>query len=283
MNSRKKFALLTTAAGAVLALTSMVMTPGAASAIASTQTVALHNNTADVASDCPDTIGDYWHFVTAPNNGSFAFVSITLALTGGGSTTATMSGGTIIKNGSQSDNVFVAVPNGYSLSDLVLAGSSADIAPASGSVRFVLSHLCDGSPAPTTTTEAPTTTTEAPTTTTEAPTTTTEAPTTTTEAPTTTTEAPTTTTEAPTTTVDAGGPTTTEVPTTTVEPTTTLVDSEGPTTTLVDSQGPTTTVSSQGGTLPTTGSSQTLLVILGLAMVLGGLVFLALTRRPDEA
>ena len=87
---------------------------------------------------------------------------------------------------------------------------------------------------------------------------------------------PTTTTEAPT--------TTTETPGTTEAPTTTIVGSEGPTTTLSASGGPTTTaLSGNGGTLPTTGSSQTLLVVLGMLMVLGGLVFLALTRRVDEA
>jgi LPXTG-motif cell wall-anchored protein len=42
------------------------------------------------------------------------------------------------------------------------------------------------------------------------------------------------------------------------------------------------TVSDSSGSLPATGSSQSVLLIVGLAMVLFGLLFVALTRRPDE-
>ncbi len=105
---------------------------------------------------------------------------------------------------------------------------------------------------------------------------------------TTTTIAPTTTTTiAPTTTtiVDGEGPTTTVAETTTTLPeTTTTLESEsgGPTTTAQAAEGPTTTVTSPTPGLPRTGSNQSMLVILGLAMILGGLIFIALTRRPDE-
>ena len=34
--------------------------------------------------------------------------------------------------------------------------------------------------------------------------------------------------------------------------------------------------------LPRTGASQNALIVLGLVMILGGLIFIALTRRPDE-
>lgn len=96
-------------------------------------------------------------------------------------------------------------------------------------------------------------------------TTTTELVTTTTELVTTTTEIVTTTTES-----DSGGPTTT----TTVEATTTTeLDSGGPTTTEVDDEG---------GDLPTTGSTP-LLLVLGLAMLGGGVIFTLLGRSPHES
>ena len=77
-----------------------------------------------------------------PNNGSLAFVPITLNL---GSTTPTFSGGDIIPNGSQTDNVFVKVPSGSSLDDLQLNGSSAEVSgPVDDNTKFNLSHVCDG-------------------------------------------------------------------------------------------------------------------------------------------
>ena len=58
---------------------------------------------------------------------------------------------TIIKNGVQEDNVFVKVPNGKTLSQLELAGSSALITPDVPSPsQFTLSHLCDGNTVDTT-------------------------------------------------------------------------------------------------------------------------------------
>ncbi len=125
-------------------------------------TIALHNNTAEPGQDCPPG-GVFWHFVFAPNDGSTAFVSITLNL---GTETITFSGAQIIPNGGQTDNVFVAVPAGHLLTDLQVAGSSATYSGATPT-QFNLSSICQGGG--TTTTTAPgTTTTTAPGTTTTA-------------------------------------------------------------------------------------------------------------------
>jgi LPXTG-motif cell wall-anchored protein len=92
---------------------------------------------------------------------------------------------------------------------------------------------------------------------------------------------------APTTTIGQEGPTTTIGATTT-----TVVDSEsGGTTTTVGSAsgGPTTTNvdPASGGTSPTpasglprTGADQNTMLLLGLGMSLGGLLIVALGRRP---
>lgn len=96
---------------------------------------------------------------------------------------------------------------------------------------------------------------------------------------------------APTTTLDpTATTTTTEVdPTTTVTSTvtsTTAVASGGPTTTVrsatsVASGGPVTTaVDAQGTPLPRTGSSTSLLLFVGAATMLSGLLIVALSRRP---
>ncbi len=100
--------------------------------------ISLKNSTAPVESDCPATGGPYWHFVLAPNNGSSSFTSITLNLAG---TIVSFGSEQIIRNGTQSDNVFVAVPAGNQLSDLQVDGSFATY---SGSTPrgFMLSHLC---------------------------------------------------------------------------------------------------------------------------------------------
>ena len=76
-----------------------------------------------------------------PNNGSHEFTSITLNVAG---TLRTFSGGVIVGNGSQRDNVFVAVPAGYSADDLRAGGSSAEITDAARRTKFVLSHVCLG-------------------------------------------------------------------------------------------------------------------------------------------
>ena len=280
----------------------LVATASTASAVAPAGSIDLHNATAETGTDCPTGSAAYWHFVLAPNNNTSSFVSITLNLTGD---TETFTGPQIVPNGTQTDNVFVAVPAGHALTDLVVTGSSATYSGATPN-RFNLSHVCEGVVPTTTTTEAPTTTTttEAPTTTTtEAPTTTTtEAPTTTTtEAPattTTTTEAPTTTTtEAPTTTTtEAPATTTTEAPTTTTEaPTTTstlpaavvpeTLDSTtttqtptAPTRPEVQVLAATATATATTGALPYTGSETTRLVIAGLSILLGGGLLAGLAR-----
>ena len=85
-------------------------TAGASDAISTPQvanSIDLHNNTAEAGTDCPEGGGGVLDFVFAPNNGSASFTSITLNL---GSETLTFSGAAIVPNGTQTDNVFVAVP-----------------------------------------------------------------------------------------------------------------------------------------------------------------------------
>jgi LPXTG-motif cell wall-anchored protein len=259
-------------------------------ASATVNSIALHNNTAEAGKNCPAGGAAYWHFVFAPNDGSSAFVTITLNLT---SETVVFSGAQIVPNGSQTDNVFVAVPAGHLLTDLLTSGSSATYT-GSTPTRFNLSHVCEGTVPPTTTTTtqaSTTTTTQATTTTTAAPTTTTtEATTTTTAAPTTTTTvAPTTTTtEAPTT-------TTTEAPTTTTTVAPTTTTTEAPTTTTTEAPTTTTTVQAAqvlaesvtsttivtGSALPVTGGSWTVLLAVGGALVAGGLALVLSARRRE--
>jgi len=86
---------------------------------AATESVALHNDTAQVGSDCPNSTGDWWHFVITPNNGSHAFESITLDIAG---SQHDFAGGSIVPNGTQRDNVFVAVPDGHSATELRSGG-----------------------------------------------------------------------------------------------------------------------------------------------------------------
>ena len=102
--------------------------------------VGLHNDEAETKNDCPSDDA-WWHFVLAPNNGQYAFTSMNLNI--GGSTTL-IGGADIVANGGQTDNVFVAVPEGASLDDLSAAGSSAMVDPYSTKVKFVLSHVCEG-------------------------------------------------------------------------------------------------------------------------------------------
>jgi hypothetical protein len=235
--------------------------------------IPLHNNTASSGSDCPPGGAAYWHFVLTPNNGTSAFETITLNL---GTETITFSGSQIVPNGTQTDNVFVAVPAGHALTDLVLEGSSATYTGAVPD-QFNLSHVCPGTIPTTTTTEAPTTTT------TEAPTTTTEAPTTTTtEAPTTTTtEAPTTTTEAPTTTTTAGGTTTTA----SGPDSGSSVPPAGQQAAVVLAETQTAQAVSASGTLPYTGTSPLVPLLSGLGIIIGGgiLAILARTRVSRQA
>ena len=113
--------------------------------------VDLNNNTADTETNCPDTVHDFWHFVLTPNNGTLAFVSITLNL-GGGTTKTFPAAGPIIPNNGMLDNVYVQVPAGFSLDDLQLTGSSAQVSgPVTENTKFNLGGVCEGVP-PTTTT-----------------------------------------------------------------------------------------------------------------------------------
>ncbi len=126
----------------ILGVLLAALTVGAVMAFASSSTVvttniALHNNTAPTTTDCPDSTNSYWHFVLIPNNGTSAFVTFHLALQ---NPTETFTTSTFTLNGGQHDNVFVAVPAGHTLTDLITAGSSADITgPAT---QFNLSHVC---------------------------------------------------------------------------------------------------------------------------------------------
>jgi hypothetical protein len=243
--------------------------------------IPLHNATAPAGTDCPAGGAAYWHFVLAPNGGGYSFTSITLAF--GDGTSATVTGSAIIPNKAQTDNVFVAVPAGRALTDLVTTGSSAAYIGAGTPNQFNLSHVCPGTVPPTTppTTEPPTTppTTEPPTTlpTTEPATTepaTTE-PATTEPAKTepATTEPATT---AETTIPGSVFPPTT--PPTTVAPTTPTTGVPSVTTTTVAGQtaGPTTTAAA----LPTTGGTGTTTAIgAALALAAGAVMTLTARRR----
>jgi LPXTG-motif cell wall-anchored protein len=268
---------------------------GATAAPATGPTIPLHNNTAGPTNDCPPGGGAFWHFVLAPNDGSSAFVSITLNLT---SETLTFSGAQIIENHGQGDNVFVAVPAGHVLTDLQTTGSFAVYSGATPK-RFNLSSVCEGN-GTTTTTQGTTTTTQGTTTTTQGTTTTTQGTTTTTEGTTTTTQGTTTTTQGTTTTTQ-GTTSTTEGTTSTTEGTTTTTEGTTSTTegTTSTTQGTTSTTSGPGaavlgasvtpsttatGTLPVTGSNATWLAMLGGLLVAGGLmlVLAARVRRRSD-
>lgn len=105
-------------------------------------TVALHNDTAERGSDCPDDINDWWHFVIAPNNDRYSIDEMILELDGS-STLVTAS--SIVRNGRQTDNIFVQVPSGSTLESLAAAGSSATVSGPDSAARLMLSHLCEAS------------------------------------------------------------------------------------------------------------------------------------------
>ena len=149
MDIKRKAALTLALAGGCISIGGLV-SGGHASAIAvPTQQVALHNDTADLGTDCPDETNDYWHFIIAPNNGTYHFVSIHLVVDGTGYDFSAWS--SILKNGSQEDNVFVQVPAGKTLADIEKTGSYAVMTPDTPApTNFTLSHLCDGTPVDTT-------------------------------------------------------------------------------------------------------------------------------------
>lgn len=107
----------------------------------------LNNDTAEEGTDCPATGGPYWHFVISPNNGDSYFITFHLNL-GDASTYDTS---IYVPNGSQLDNVFVAVPSGKTLTSLIKDRSSADIywnGDSPEPTKFQLSHVCSGGQQP---------------------------------------------------------------------------------------------------------------------------------------
>ena len=266
MNQKRNLAgILATVAGVVL------MVPGLQAGVSAspradvvaTQTVYLNNDTASpgTADECPtDTKVAYWHFVIAPNNGTYTFVSMTLNL----GSPYLVTGAMIIKNGLQTDNVFVAVPSGSVLTDLRLSGSSATITPDGETPNhFNLSHTCAGAQQETTSTEAATTSSEAATTSSEAATTSSEAATTSSEAATTSSGAATTSTGAATTsTIQSLVP---------IAPTTSNPDQVGN-----EAPAPAPDLT---GSLPVTGATDTMWLEFGGFLVLLGITMLSLTRR----
>lgn len=255
--------------GVIAGLAVAVLSSAPATALPEAQTVPLHNDQAQTSTDCPNTVGSYWHFVISPNDNGYAFVSMSLALNG---VVWSFSGSEIIPNAGQLDNVYVEVPEGFTVASLGAAGSSARITPATGSPKFVLSHVCTGTGTTTTTSTTPrtTTTTTQPAATT---TTTTIAPTTSTTTQPAQPTSTTTTSVAPeggttTTTQASGGPTTSS---TTVSP------AAATTTTQVASEGPTTTAG--GGALPRTGAGNARTTAVAIGTLALGLGLVAITRR----
>ena len=224
-------------------------------------TIGLHNATAQAEADCPDDGYAYWHFVFAPNNGSASFQTIVLNL--GDAQPATFSGAAIVPNGTQTDNVFVAVPAGHELTDLQVSGSYAAYTGTEPN-KFNLSHICEGDVPEQ---ESTTTTTEKEE----------ESTTTTTEKEE---ESTTTTTEAP------------EVEDTVVEnPTTSTPTDATPVDTTPETEQPTAVpaevtpaaATEATGTLPYTGTDTTGLALAGLAVVVGGAVLAAAARSRTGA
>lgn len=196
--------------------------------------VELHNDRAETDSDCPPE-GDWWHFVLTPNGGDYQFVSMDLNLDG---TTVTVLLRDMVLNVGQLDNVFVAVPDGFTITDLTKKGSAAVYEPGGSKVKFVLSHVCEA-PTPPTTTVPPTTVPE------------TTVPPTTTTPPTTPPPPPT---RPPETTS-----TTTTVPETTAPPTTTTPPPDTP-------------------KLPTTGTGNSVGVFALWTAAIGGVILAARRR-----
>ncbi len=216
--------------------------------------------------ECPTPPGDAtwgWHFVLPGNDTTFVSISATFASAG------------VVTD-------FISVPTGkhaYVFTpgpDTLLSATAVVEGPET---TFVLSHVCGGGESTTTTTteESTTTTTEE-----ESTTTTTEEESTTTtteeESTTTTTEEESTTTttdESTTTSSNEVQPTSTERTTTSNGPTSAPEQQQQQAAAPVDVLG-----STQSPTLPRTGSSTTVLLVLGLSLVSGGLMLLVAARRP---
>jgi len=183
MNIRKRIGIASILVGCCAAIGAVVV-PGHVTAGDDEQQVSLHNGPYDApvksdgGGDClNDAEGDYWHFIISPNDDTFSFAQIHLVIDDSGYDfyLANPPGG-IIKNGSQTDNVFVKVPTGKSIYDLEKTGSYAIITPdTEDAPQFNLSHSCDGTDGGgTPTTDDPTETTDDPTETTDNSTSTTD-------------------------------------------------------------------------------------------------------------
>ena len=284
---------LTLVAGGSIGLVSVASAEPATPEVASTTSIELHNATAETGTDCPADGAAYWHFVFAPNDGSAAFQTIVLEL--GDAAPVTFSGAAIVANGTQTDNVFVAVPAGHTLEDLRLDGSHATYTGAEPKL-FNLSHVCEGEvPEETTTTTVRQPEVEQTTTTTTVE----DSTTTTVEDSTTTTveDSTTTTVEDSTTTTTVEEPVVEDTvvedtTTTTAPPDDTVVDDT--TTTPPPGEAPTgqpagpaspqvATPVTTTGTLPYTGADAAGLAVAGLAVVAGGLVLTAAARSRASA
>jgi len=139
---------LTIAALAAVGSVALLAALGVGTALATNVPIQLHNNSAGVGGpgECPaDTSVSYWHFVVVPNNNTSDFVTFSLNL-GDASPYVTS---VFVENGGQTDNVFVAVPAGHTLGDLVISGSTAVIdfhGSGDAPTTFNLSHVCPGGP-----------------------------------------------------------------------------------------------------------------------------------------
>jgi LPXTG-motif cell wall-anchored protein len=228
--------------------------------------IALNNNQATAQEDCPDDGFAYWHFILAPNNGTYAITSISLDL---GTETLTFSGSAIVPNGGQTDNVFVAVPAGHTLTDIVLGDSSYALYSGGTSApsNFTLSHTCEGAVPTTTTPSTSSTTSTVPTSSTKVTTSTTSTSTTSTTAP-----------SGPTST------TTTEPDTTTTEEVTTTTEAEvlGTVQTTSTTAAEAATAVQADGELPYTGTDTAGMVAAGLSVLLGGALLVGLARTKSR-
>lgn len=164
MNIRKRIGIASILIGCCAAIGAVVV-PGHVSADSQ---ITLHNPGLDpsdeqnIGDDCPNTTGDYWHFILSPNQGR-AFVSIHLVLNGVGFDFPG-DGPIIPNNGPQWDNVFVELPDGFEFTDLDSGSATYTGDPVN---NFNISHFCIGDGDDGTETTDPTETTDASTSTTD--------------------------------------------------------------------------------------------------------------------
>ncbi len=216
--------------------------------------IALNNSQASAEEECPDDGFAYWHFILAPSNNVYSFTVTSLELTtspGPGNEVVTFTGPAIVPNGSQTDNVFVAVPAGHTLTDIVLGDSSYALYSGGTTppTNFTLSHTCPGVVPTTTTTSTSSTTSTTSTTSTS------------------TTSTSTTSTTAP------------EITTTTAQATTTTeAEVLGTVQTTPDTAAEVLGSVQVEGELPYTGTDSSGLAVVGLSVVAGGAVLVLVAR-----